>query len=420
MFMGLSSAGEAVPLIDAALAFASAELSLLGVRQRGRSATSARAETPVEVRRGADAIADLETAWREIARSARGVSAFQSYGFARAAAAYHEARGEEVAVAVVERGGRAECILPVAIARRGGLRVASFLGDPLAQYGDALLAREASPRAAWLALEGLFAHGGIDALQLRRVRADAAILPALSSLAKLVGRSLEAPYADLTAAASVEALLFEIGGAKQRRERARSRRRLAEKGTLVFDALRGPEAIGLVREAFAAKSEWLARRGFASAVIDDPKAVDAFARLAAEGDDGRSVVALRLTVGGEPAAYEVGLVHGGAYHAYLGVVTEPLEAFSPGKTLMEETLAWCRANGVDTYDLLSPADAYKRQWSNGTVPVHDFAAPVTLAGRLYVEAWLTRLRPKLRETLDGMPPALRHRLGQIALRAGAR
>ncbi len=418
--MGLSSAGEVVPLIDAALAFASAELSLLGVRQSGRSKAPARAETLAQVRRGAAAIAALEPAWREIAGSARGVSAFQSFGFARAAAAYHEARGEEVVVAVVERGGRAECILPVVIARRGGLRVASFLGDPLAQYGDALLSSGAPSRAARLALEGLVAQAGIDALQLRRVRADAALLPALSSLAKVVGRSLEAPYADLTAAASVDALLLEIGGAKQRRERARSRRRLAEKGPLVFDARRGPEAIGMIRDAFAAKGEWLARRGFVSAVIGDPNAADVFARLAADADDGRSVVALRLTVGGEPAAYEVGLVHGGAYHAYLGAVAEPLEAFSPGKTLMEETLAWCRANGIDRYDLLAPADAYKRQWSNGTVPVHDFVAPVTLAGRLYVEAWLTRLRPTLREALEAMPAGLRRRLGRAALRAGAR
>lgn len=371
------------------------------------------------VAEGAEGLARLEPVWRRLSESARDQCVFQTYGFARSAARYHEERGERVIVAVAEWEGRPACILPVVVRRRGGVRVGSFLGDPIAQYGDALMAAGAPVRTAELALKRLANCGAVDVFEFRRVRDDAALGPALRSFALEVGLAVEAPHADLACETGAETFLLRIAGAKQKRERARSRRRLAERGELRFEALRGPDAIDALRHAFALKRGWLVAQGEASAVLDDPRALAALERLAVDPQDGASLVVGRLTVGGVPAAFEVGLVKGRRFHAYLGAVAEPFAAASPGKTVMEETLAWCLGEGVDLYDLLPPADAYKRRWSNGSTKVRVYVAPVTRVGKLYAGVWLGALRPRLRAALAAMPASLRRRVGVAALKAGA-
>lgn len=386
---------------------------------RPPESAAARLDRLSSVEEGVAGIERLEPLWRKLEQSGQGAQAFLTYGFAHAAARYHEARGERVLVAVADWGDRPACILPIAVARRSGVNVGVFLGDPIAQYGDALMAPAAPSRTAELALRQLAAKSGADVLEFRRVRADAAILPALTRLARPSGPAVAAPWADLSTAPSVDDLLLRIGGAKQRRERQRSRRRLAERGELRFEALRGGAAIEAMREAFRLKRDWLQRHGEVSQVVEDPAALRAFEALARDRQAGSSLVVGRLSVGGVAAAYEVGLVHGGRFHAYLGAVAESFASASPGKVAMEETFSWALANGVGAYDLLPPADAYKAHWATGQVEVRSFALPRTLLGRLYAGPWLTEVRPRLRAALDGLPVALRRRVGRAALQAGA-
>ncbi len=397
-------------------------LDLFASRPDAESAAgegASRADRLAYVEEGAAGLTRLESDWRRLSGAARDQSVFQTYGFASSAARYHEERGDRVLVGVAEWAGRPACLLPIVVRRRGGVRVASFMGDPISQYGDALMAAGAPARTAELALNRLAARGGIDVFEFRRVRDDAAFGPALRSLSFQVGAAVEAPHADLASEPCAEGFLHRVAGAKQKRERARSRRRLAERGPLRFETLRGPEAVAPLRHAFQLKRAWLIEQGDASPVLDDPQALVALERLAHDPEDGSCLVVGRLTVGGIPAAYEVGLVKGRRFHAYLGAVAEPFAAASPGKTVMEETLAWCLREGVDHYDLLPPADAYKRRWSNGSTTVRAYVAPVTRAGRFYAGFWLGTVRPRLRTALDSMPAPLRRRVGAAALKAGA-
>lgn len=371
------------------------------------------------VESGVEGLRRLEGLWRKLEGASGGGQAFLTYGFALAAARYHEARGERVLFSVADWNDRPACILPVAVTRRSGVSVGVFLGDPIVQYGDALTVAAAPARTAELALRSLMARAPVDVFEFRRVRSDAAILPALARLAKPAGPAVEAPWSDLTRAPSVDALLLDIGGAKQRRERQRSRRRLAERGELRFEALRGAAAIGSLREAFRLKREWLARNGEVSPVIEDDKALRAFEQLARDPGDGASLVVCRLSVGGVAAAYEVGLIRGRRFHAYLGAVAEAFAGASPGKVVMEDAFNWCRDNGVEAYDLLPPGDPYKARWATGSVEVRNFVAPRTLLGRAYAGPWLTEVRPRLRAALDGLPTSLRRRVGRVALQAGA-
>ncbi|WP_164919476.1 GNAT family N-acetyltransferase [Hansschlegelia zhihuaiae] len=392
---------------------------ILPLRSQSRCAASVASATAGVVR-GSSGISALECDWRALAATARDGAPFLNFAFAVAAAHYHEARGERVLTATVMQSGRLVCALPIAVARRSGIKVAMLLGDPFAQYGDVLLAREVAPRLCELALRELARAINVDVLEFRRVRDGSALMSALCRFARPTGPILEAPFLDLANGRPVEDLLHAIGGAKQRRERARSRRRLAEQGALGFEVRRGAEACEWVRDAVEMKRRWLAAAGHASPVIDDPEFAKAFARVAKDPRDGRCLVATRLGVGGRPAAYEIGLVQGARYHAFLGVVAGDFAAASPGKILMEETFRWCGAQGLETIDLLPPADHYKRLWSNGSVPVRDHVRPVTIAGALYAGLWLETLRPRLRAALGRLPASLRRKVGAAALKAGAR
>lgn len=394
-------------------------LDLFATGSAIESVGSSRIERMVGLFEGVRGVSSLEPVWRKLGGAARDQAVFSDFGFALAAARYHEARGHRVLAAVARWNDRPAAILPIAVTRRCGVTVGKFLGDPVAQYGDLMMVRNAPAQTAEIALQRIAETARIDVFEFRRVRSDAAILPALRKFAQPAGQGIEAPFADLAFARSADAFLLSVGGAKPKRERARSRRRLAERGAIAFEALTGAEAVPALRHALALKRAWLQRQGDASPVIDDPEALRLLEGLALDpGQDTRLVVG-RLSAGGATAAYEVGLLRGRRFHAYLGVVADGFASASPGKIAMEETLGWCIANGVEIYDLLPPADAYKRHWANGSVKVQNYVAPVTLAGRLYAGPWLGRVRPRLRATLEAMPAGVRRRLGSAALRIGA-
>lgn len=369
---------------------------------------------------GAAALDALEADWRALADAAPDRSVFLAYGFARPLADYHERRGERVLVARVDLGGSVACLLPVAIAKRSGLRVAAFLGDPISQYGDALLAAGAPRDLPEIALQALIESGEADVFALRRVRADAAIRGALARFARPIGSPTPSRFADMSGGIDADELMLALGGAKQRRERQRSRRRLSEYGDVVVEIRTGEDACAWIGEAIELKRLRLAQAGVASPVIDDPETAAVFRQAARDAGEGRAVVVSRLTIGGTPAAYELGLVRGRRYHAYLGVTVEGYPNASPGKIVMEETFRWCAREGIETFDLLPSDDGYKRHWSNGAVEVRDFIAATSLAGSLYADAWLGVVRPRLRAGLDLLPATLRRRVGAAAMRAGVR
>jgi CelD/BcsL family acetyltransferase involved in cellulose biosynthesis len=75
---------------------------------------------------------------------------------------------------------------------------------------------------------------------------------------------------------------------------------------------------------------------------------------------------------------------------------------------MDEIVAHCRTQGIATYDLLAPADSYKRAIAHGAVPVRDYAAALTTSGHAAVLA--ARLTPTVKAVIAAMPGPLRRAL----------
>ena len=68
---------------------------------------------------------------------------------------------------------------------------------------------------------------------------------------------------------------------------------------------------------------------------------------------------------------------------------------------MDETIARCREDGLATYDLLAPAQDYKRAIATGAVAVRDYAVALDLRGHAALAA--ARLTPTAKSVFDMLP-----------------
>jgi len=351
---------------------------------------------------GPDAVEQAAPAWRYIERADGAATPFQSLALAKAAAAVHAARGEQPHVVVVREAGRPVVILAVVSAGWGGLRTLRFLGDPLIQYGDAISTPTARPHHFESALRAVTAMPASLAV-LRKVRGDARIAPLLAKHATVVAEQ-EAPFVDVDGGV--------LRHARDERELRRFRRRLGERGSVSFELHRGSDAIAPLHEALRLKRQWLDKRGLASQVIGDAGWEAALELLAR--DHARMLAVASLTVGDTLAAIEVGLIHQCRWYAFLGATHADFTSAGPGHVLMADIVAHCAAEGLAIYDLLAPAQAYKRAMASGSVLVHDYAAALNLRGRLAL--WGARQLPAAKNAINALPTPIRRAVMRLALK----
>jgi CelD/BcsL family acetyltransferase involved in cellulose biosynthesis len=285
--------------------------------------------------------------------------------------------------------------------------VLTFLGDPLIQYGDAVAAPDATHQHFAAAFDAVAA--GADLALLRKVRADARARAFLDRRAHAIAEE-ESPYVDLRAERSVHS--------RKCRRLRRLRRRLEEHGPLSLEITRGGAARAPLVEAIALKRAWLAERGLDSAVIGTRDWENTLLQLADESADTPLAVA-RLIAGGEVAAAEIALAHDGRWHAFLGAIAPRLARSGPGRLQIELTIERCRDDGFAIYDLLPPAESYKRAITNGAVAVRDYAIGYGALGGLALLA--ARAAWRIKPQLARLPAPLRRAaLSAIGLRRAGR
>ncbi len=349
----------------------------------------------VAVFQGVDAVEQAASDWQTIERAGGAATPFQTFAMARAAAHAHRRRGEIPRIAVVRRDGRPVVIFPTVLVNRLGFKIARFLGEPLIQYGDVLCEPATAKRdltAAWqAAADPAVAH----AIHLRKVRADAHIVPILKDNATASNRD-EAPFLDI-ARASVRA-------DDEPRQLRRSRRKLTGLGALRLDVTQGEIARGHLRDALAIKRRWLVARNLSSSVIGNGDWENALEQLIDHGGGRRLRVAV-LKVAERPAAYEVAFTIDDRWYAFIGAIGEEFARHSPGRVQVADTIAYCHANGFALYDLLAPADDAKRGYCSGAVGVADYARALRPAGYLLSAA--AQLSPSARAVFVRLPTALR-------------
>jgi CelD/BcsL family acetyltransferase involved in cellulose biosynthesis len=395
--------------------------------QAGDATTMAPLELTLVTERSAfDA---LEHDWNDLfARAGKPTHVFQTFNFcwhwANHYLASSEAGAPNLSLAIVtgRRDGHLIMLWPLIAERRLGLTQIVWMGDPVGQYGDALIdAGPDAPAVLRAGLDLLIKKMKPDVLRLRRVRGDANIRAVMDTIGARIADRLTAPFMDLASAKDFETFEQRYSS-KTRKNRRRLARRLEEKGPVEFLRLHGgKEARNLAIEAIALKASWLKDRGLLSNAIADEKMSCLFADLAEGKKRPVDCIVSALKVAGETAALEVSFVSKRRLAMHLIAFNLEYEKSGAGVLLLEQSLKDGYVEKLDVYDMLAPGDNYKLDWCDQSDAVFDWVKPVSAKGHLYARVYLGFLRRHIKTAMKSMPQPLRRLLaeGYVRTTAGA-
>ncbi|WP_375450838.1 GNAT family N-acetyltransferase [uncultured Devosia sp.] len=352
-------------------------------------------------------------AWRALESRAAAQCLFQSHAHTMIwARNYLVGSGTALHVVMLYDGDDLGLVLPLCITTTMGVRIARVTGYPIAQYADALADRPADA-SCFAAIVQSLRDARVDAVALDGIRADSTLHRLVAARGLKPGNARVAPFVDLARFPDHDSFVRERSRGLGKKLRAR-RRQLEGNGELRFDILSG----GLpARQALAGglhlKREWLIQRGAMSTTFLDPAANACLLDLA-EHVPGALVFQLRLN--GATAAIRLGFEHRGTFFSYLSAYEESLAQYSPGKLLMNLTLASVRTRGGAMVDLFPPASENKAIWCDRDIAVADYVLALTLKGRVHAVLFQQKLRPLLRWGYYRLPDAVRQTFARRLLR----
>lgn len=358
--------------------------------------------------------ATLLDQWRDLERRSPDATYFQCADWCAAWTEAARASGQEARprIATIWRGSRLVLLWPLAMRRLSVFRILHSLGEPATQYSDVLIDRS-EDRAALLDLawDTVRSWPGIDAIELRRVRAGTMLAKRLESHLVESTRA-SAPMLDFRALA-----VGSAGGQRSSRTRhalRRHQRQLSEHGPVSFVLVDDQEEqLELLAQAFSLKRVWQKEKSAVSAGYAHGASLGCLQRLARKG--GLLVACLRA--GEEIAAVEIGAVRLRRYYSLVQTYEMRFSKHAPGRLLFWHLLERCPELEIDVFDFLAPAHRHKLEWSNVEVGVADHLVPVSARGHLAV-GYLGHIRPVLRSCYLGLPANLREHASKLMHKLG--
>jgi len=334
-----------------------------------------------------DDLAAVEPTWRAL--EAEGVlSPYQRFDWMAPFAAAHRAVAPIRVVLMRDATGRALLLLPLALGRSHGVRVATPLGGKQANFHLPVMARGAGRLAPEVLERGLKKAGRllkVDAFVFSNLPLSWAGEP--NPLARGGRPSPSLAYRLQLEADGEQTLARALSTSKRRKARTKARG-LAALGTVSFRIAREPEEAERILAAFLSqKAERFRQMGIADPFGDE--GTRAFLRAAAverlrSGDPAIELSA--LLVDDRVAAVFAAAVDrercSGMFQSY----DAALSRFSPGELLMLHVIpAQCEA-GRTVFDLGVGDDSYKESFCDEVEPLVDAVVPVTPLGRLHARA----------------------------------
>lgn len=359
----------------------------------------------ITTRAGFDA---LEADWNGLFdRAGRGEQMFQTFNWLwHWANHYLVEDADTLAIVAVRRAGHLVAILPLCIERTAGIKQLVFMGDPVGQYGDALVEdMPGQPEMLGRALGFAIKQTRPDVVRLTKVREDAALAPVLAQLKATVTSFEDAPYADLQQAGDLASYNTRFS-AKCLKNRRRQGRRLEDHGTVALDwTLSGRAASDAARTAMSLKRGWMKVRGQLSRALADPRTDRFFADVCAGDQRPAGVQVLLLRSGGEIANAAITVTAKGRQAIHVLAFGLKFEKCAAGVLHVERIVENAFASTVTTLDFLAPRHDYKLEWCDGAVRVNDHALPLTLPGTAFTHVYLVVVREKLKAALKSAPHA---------------
>jgi len=254
-----------------------------------------------------------------------------------------------------------------------------------------------------------------DAISLLKVREGSPLGRAMPSNAIRTGSEAGAPNVALNQFPDYAAY-FATVRTKTRKNMRNARNRLERDGPVDHQTVTDKEAqLDLIERTLSGRAERLREQGLTSRAFSDGD-FPAFCKSLA-GRNNMGLKTFSLTHNGRPIAEQWGFVHGGRYYAYVAARDFSQTDESPGKLHLSEIIRTCAEEGLIGCDLGVPVMPYKLTFATHTIPVRDFALPVTPKGWAIAQFWDVMLRPTLKAVMLKTPPALRSRLMALLGRA---
>ena len=315
---------------------------------------------------------------------------------------------QSLSVIVGWRKGRLKFAWPLVRETRLGCTLTSFMGAPVSQYCDVLIAKDEDIlKLLPQALDILTADLGCHLLMAPLVRGDANILPAFVENGSQPCGEVEAPAIELEGLAGTEALADRLSSAS-RKSRKRRLKRLGSKGSVSFRvADPGRDAIALVENALAFKEAWFSKHSVVSKAFTDPRFKPFWVDVASGRLGSCGLHASALEIDGRPAAIELGLRFKGVHFAHIGAYDVELEDCSPGQAQLDYIVSDCIKTGLKCYDLLPPNSPFKDRFATRSVPVGDFVVPLSRLGSALDGARITRAPQLAKAMISRLPPSAR-------------
>lgn len=291
--------------------------------------------------------------------------------------------GASLLVVTGRKDGKLVAVAPLAIRRRGGVRLLEWAAGPVSDYSDFLLEKPEDAQALWTFARE---NAPYDLAHIKEVHPESVCLPPLVALTKPVKESeartlrLEWP--------SFDAWMATLPYAVRKHYRARVKQ--AESiGPLKYEVLRDDVPEEAIARLVAQKAALLAAQG-RHGVFDAAGAKDFFYSIStAEGKNG-ALHFSTLRCGEHVIATHLGFVHGGAFLSYMPSYDEGYSQLSPGRLMMLRCIGWAMENGLKEFDFMRGEDTYKGRFSNDARMLKDFMFARTLKGRAAMWLYLRR------------------------------
>jgi CelD/BcsL family acetyltransferase involved in cellulose biosynthesis len=332
-------------------------------------------------------LAALEPAWTELWRKLDG-PVFQSHGWI--AAWWRTAPDRDrrsLLIGLVWNGEALEAVLPLAIVRRGGVRMLEWAAKDHTDYGDILVAPDCDAGKLAALWRRLLAEGGFDIAYLNRLLPDAAVRPLLAGEGPVRFHANHRTELNFRVAGPwrTGAEWFESQSKKTRQNYRRGCKFIEEKGALRFRLMDAAEPTAPVLDRVAAlKRKWLAQRGHESDLFDEGSpALAALVSVMAELGILRIFV---LECAGVVVAISINFVQHDRMMAFVTTYDPDFERGSPGMVLMMDYIRWSIDQGLEMVDFLCGGEDFKRRFATRSLTLDSMIGARTLRGRLAVLA----------------------------------
>lgn len=342
--------------------------------------------------------------WRQWCDGGASVGPFQTRQWLAAWYATVGARpGVQPMVASIRRRGdeRLMLALPLLLHRQGSLRRIEFADLGVTDYAAPLLgpdchAQPQQVRAMYAALRRVLPPADLFRIE----KCAAAIGDLANPLLHLPGTRASALYGNLVTIGE------DFDGWRHGRDKAH--RKELERSWRVFSRHAGAgfrlaadidDASRLLQALESLQRDNIARKGWAY-LLDQPGYRDFYRRLLLDGLADGSTVLSALTAEGETVAALFGIRRGDYYAMIrIGSAGDRWRHCSPGRLLIERTLAALHGDGVRRFDFTIGDYPYKKGFLPERLPLFELELPLSPMGLLFVAAG--RLKHGLRQLARG-------------------